>query len=56
MGHRVIQLSASDLDDLVELESQCFAYHWTREQFLMGLQKGVFKILGIRDASRLVGY
>jgi len=47
MEDQVFQLKASDLDDLVELEKTCFAYHWTREQFLMGLERGVFKILGI---------
>lgn len=56
MDDRVVQLKASDVDDLIELEKTCFAYHWTREQFLMGLERGIFKILGVRDKDRLAGY
>lgn len=56
MDISVIPLGASDIDDLIELEKSCFAYHWTRKQFLMGLERGVFKILGIRIHGRLTGY
>lgn len=56
MGYSVVQLGASDIDELVDLEKLCFAYHWTREQFLMGLERGVFKILGVRQDNRLSGY
>ena len=56
MDDQVIQLKASDVDDLIELEKTCFAYHWKREQFLMGLERGIFKILGIRDGDRLAAY
>lgn len=56
MDPKVELLKASDIDDLIELEKECFAYHWTREQFLMGLKKGVFKILGVRDKGSLTGY
>ncbi|QJB57732.1 ribosomal protein S18-alanine N-acetyltransferase [Pseudodesulfovibrio sp. zrk46] len=56
MSGQVIQLKASDLDDLIKLEKSCFDYHWSRDQFLMGLERGVFKILGVREDARLVGY
>ncbi|QGY41207.1 ribosomal-protein-alanine N-acetyltransferase [Pseudodesulfovibrio cashew] len=56
MEVEVKELEASDLDDLVELEKRCFAYNWTREQFLMGLERKVFVILGIRLDERLAGY
>lgn len=52
----VIQLGPSDVDELIELESSCFAYHWTREQFLMGLERGAFVVYGIRIGKRLGGY
>jgi len=56
MNTAVIKLDASDLDELVELEKLCFAYNWTPEQFLMGLERGVYKILGIRSDRKLLGY
>lgn len=56
MHVEVVQLMPSDLDDLVELEKLCFPYHWTRDQFLMGLERGVFRILGVRNKGLLVGY
>lgn len=52
----VEKLGSDDLDDLVELEKKCFAYHWTKEQFLLGLEKKVFVILGVRIDGQLVGY
>lgn len=56
MGYPVIRLGESDVDELIELESSCFAYHWSREQFLMGLERGAFIVYGIRIESRLAGY
>jgi len=56
MEGKVEKLGAADLDDLVVLERTCFDYHWTREQFLMGLEQGVYVILGIRSHRQLVGY
>ncbi|MGL1862370.1 MAG: ribosomal protein S18-alanine N-acetyltransferase [Pseudodesulfovibrio sp.] len=44
------------MDELIELEKLCFAYSWTRDQFLMGLERGVFTILGVRNNGILVGY
>jgi len=56
MDQTVVRLTAVDLDEVVELESICFAYHWTREQFLMGLDRGIFTILGTWAAGTLVSY
>lgn len=56
MAGNVERLGVSDLDDLIELEKLCFAYHWTREQFLMGLEKGIYVILGVRKGEGLGGY
>ena len=56
MDVEVVQLGSSDLDALVELEKTCFAYHWTQEQFLMGLEQGIYVILGTRIDGQLVGY
>ncbi|ADU62572.1 MAG: ribosomal protein S18-alanine N-acetyltransferase [Pseudodesulfovibrio sp.] len=56
MGERVVPLGESDMEELIELERLCFAYHWTREQFAMGLERGVYKILGVRSQGLLAGY
>ncbi|BCS87153.1 ribosomal protein S18-alanine N-acetyltransferase [Pseudodesulfovibrio sediminis] len=50
------ELGEADIEDLIELERACFNYHWTREQFLLGLNRKAFKILGIKTAAGLVGY
>lgn len=52
----ILLLKASDVDDLIELEQLCFDYNWTREQFLMGLERGIYTILGKRVDGILVGY
>jgi ribosomal-protein-alanine N-acetyltransferase len=56
MDVRVVTLGEQDMDELMELERLCFAYHWTREQFAMGLERGVYRILGVRCTGRLAGY
>lgn len=56
MDAQVRLLEPSDLDDLVELERTCFAYHWTRDQFLIGLEQGGYIVLGIRIDGQLVAY
>jgi len=52
----VMVLGEDDVQDLIELEAQCFEYHWTREQFLLGLSRKAFKVLGIRHEGLLAGY
>ncbi|NDV19121.1 ribosomal protein S18-alanine N-acetyltransferase [Pseudodesulfovibrio sp. JC047] len=52
----VVVLGEKDVQDLIELEALCFAYHWTREQFLLGLSRKAFVVLGIRDRAVLSGY
>jgi len=51
-----IELEESDIEDLIELEKKCFEYHWTREQFRLGLERKAFKVIGIRIDGELVGY
>jgi len=47
----VVRLGESDIDDVIELEKQCFAYHWTREQFLLGLKDRAYVVLGVRAGN-----
>jgi len=56
MRDHVVELGESDVRDLIELEALCFDYHWTREQFLLGLEGGAFKVIGIRLNGVLAGY
>ncbi|MFH1912869.1 MAG: ribosomal protein S18-alanine N-acetyltransferase [Pseudomonadota bacterium] len=56
MVERVVSLGGDDMDELIALERLCFAYHWTREQFAMGLERGVYRVLGLRCGGRLAGY
>lgn len=56
MSEAVVALGDADMEELVALERLCFDYHWTREQFAMGLERGVYRILGIRCQGRLAGY
>ncbi|MGE4506795.1 MAG: ribosomal protein S18-alanine N-acetyltransferase [Desulfovibrionaceae bacterium] len=41
---------------VMELERLCFPYHWTEEQFRLGLERGAFQVLGALDGEALVGY
>ena len=52
----VVFLEQADIPDIMELEQSCFDYHWTEEQYLLGLKKGAFKIIGIYCEQFLVGY
>ena len=56
MKDEVIKLDKRDVHDLIELEAVCFAYNWTHEQFLLGLEKSAFRVLGIRREGRLAAY
>ena len=56
MKDEVTHLGAEDVRDLMELEGVCFDYRWTREQFFLGLEKGAFRVLGIRRDGVLVAY
>jgi len=56
MNNGVVQLGVPDVQGLIDLEKLCFAYHWTREQFILGLEKNTFRTLGIKDGDQLVGY
>ena len=56
MDNIVVQLEESSINELVALEKLCFAYHWTSEQFRMGLRDGAYTVLGIFKQGRLSGY
>lgn len=56
MKDEVVDLGADDVLDLIELEGLCFDYHWTREQFLLGLESDAFKVIGVRRDGLLAGY
>ncbi len=45
-------LKVADIEDVMALEAQCFRTRWTREQFLLGLERGAFRIYGIREGNR----
>lgn len=49
-------LDKDDLADLAAMEKECFSSPWTEEQFLLGLEQGVFKVFGMKDGGRLVAY
>lgn len=53
---RMVKLGPEDLSDVIELEQICFSYHWTEEQFKLGLERGAYLIFGLRDQGRLIGY
>jgi ribosomal-protein-alanine N-acetyltransferase len=50
------RLGVGDLTEVMDLERLCFRTHWTREQFLLGLERGAFHILGIRINGALLAY
>lgn len=52
----VERLNADDVDDLMELEHACFDYHWSRDQFLLGLERKAFIVFGTHTGNILSGY
>ena len=50
------RLDRDDLGSLAALEKECFATPWTEEQFLLGLEQGVFKVFGLKDGGVLAAY
>lgn len=49
-------LGPPHIRQVMNLEALCFAYHWTEEQFRLGLERGAFHIHGARLGERIVGY
>jgi [ribosomal protein S18]-alanine N-acetyltransferase len=49
-------LGPDDVGAVMELERLCFRTRWTREQFLLGLKRHAFRILGIRARGVLLAY
>jgi [ribosomal protein S18]-alanine N-acetyltransferase len=54
--HSVYTLGVADIRGVMDLERMCFRTHWTREQFLLGLERKAFRILGIRERGVLIAY
>ena len=55
-GMEFARLDRNDLAALAALEKECFATPWTEEQFLLGLEQGVFKVFGLKDDGVLAAY
>lgn len=49
-------LGVDDIAGVMDLERMCFRTRWTREQFLLGLERRAFRILGIRERGVLLAY
>jgi ribosomal-protein-alanine acetyltransferase len=49
-------LGPGDVQEVMDLERMCFRTHWTKEQFLLGLERGAFHILGIRLRGVVAAY
>lgn len=49
-------LGVADIAGVMDLERMCFRTRWTREQFLLGLERRAFRILGVRLRDVLVAY
>lgn len=49
-------LGGADIAGVMDLERMCFRTRWTREQFLLGLERRAFRILGVRLRGVLVAY
>ncbi|WP_419779604.1 ribosomal protein S18-alanine N-acetyltransferase [Maridesulfovibrio sp.] len=52
----IFELGLEHLTQLRALELLCFEYHWTEEQFRLGLEKKAFFVLGYEEQGMLVGY
>ena len=50
------RLGVRDIAGVMQLERLCFRTRWTREQFLLGLERRAFRILGVRESRELVAY
>lgn len=50
------RLGREELFELVALERKCFSAPWNEEQFLLGLEREVFKVFGLKDGGTLAAY
>ncbi|TIH19768.1 ribosomal-protein-alanine N-acetyltransferase [Marinifilum sp. JC120] len=53
---KIFDLGPEHITQLRALESLCFAYQWTEEQFRLGLEKNAFFVLGYEEQGMLIGY
>ena len=54
--HSVATLGVADIGGVMDLERMCFRTRWTREQFLLGLERKAFRILGVHERGVLIAY
>jgi len=54
--HSATTLGVADLGGVMDLERMCFRTRWTREQFLLGLERKAFRIVGIHERGVLIAY
>lgn len=54
--HMITEVGIESLDEIRKLECACFDYHWTEEQFKLGLERHAFYIFGYVLKGLLVGY
>ncbi|MDP3427711.1 MAG: ribosomal protein S18-alanine N-acetyltransferase [Humidesulfovibrio sp.] len=52
----VATLGVADIGGVMDLERMCFRTRWTREQFLLGLERRAFRIVGIHERGVLIAY
>lgn len=55
-NQKIFELDSEHISELRALESTCFEYHWSEEQFKLGLEKKAFYVLGYVEQGLLVGY
>lgn len=55
-SQKIFDLGLEHITQLRALESLCFKYHWTEEQFRLGLERRAFFVLGYEEQGMLVGY
>ena len=55
-NQKIFDLGMESMADLQNLESVCFDYHRTEEQFRLGLEHKAFHVLGYFENTILAGY
>lgn len=55
-NQKIFELGPENITQLRALESSCFEYSWTEEQFRLGLERKAFQVLGYEEQGMLVGY
>ncbi|WP_319759828.1 ribosomal protein S18-alanine N-acetyltransferase [Maridesulfovibrio sp.] len=53
---KILDLGPDHISQLRALEALCFDYHWTEDQFRLGLEEKAFFVLGYEERGMLIGY